>query len=98
MSHIPSPKERLLASKAVISAHLAIIESPAFDALAEAALLELQAALVYQSDPDAGFNGAAAAHLQMTGALEYLRMFRSLSTPPPVPEKRPVSANLDHRT
>lgn len=89
----PSPKQRFQETVAHITAHRDLIQSPAFTRAADLALLQYQGQLCLESGD---LNTAAAKHLRMQGALEFLQTFRMLSESPSLPSTNRV-ANLDHK-
>lgn len=91
-----TPRQRLLNSKTLVGAHREITGHGAFDLVADSALLEYQRQLLTSSDVQSGFNQAAAAHLKMSGAMEFLKIFLSLSADPEVP-KSTAPGNLNHK-
>jgi hypothetical protein len=84
----PTPKTRFLESGLRISEHRKMVDSPAFQAGADSALLEYSALLSTQSVDG---QGAAANHFKLRGAQEFLQVLRNLSETPPqiIPVKTP---------
>ena len=90
----PSPKQRFIESKDLVSKHRDLVASSQFQMAADLALLEYQRQL--SMTPFDNYNACAAAHMRMTGAQEFLQQFRNLAETV-VPPKREVGGNLDHK-
>lgn len=93
---IQTPKARLLGSKSLVDAHQNITGHNLFDSVIDAALLEYQHKLIRNDKGPMDPGQAAAAHLKLCGAHEFLDVFRGLSFTPDVPKPRPTG-NIDHR-
>ena len=85
----PSPKTLVLIDKKWIEAHRNLLQLPIFDRSINQALLEYQRVLVHKAKDG---NESAAAHYKMTGALEFLNLFKNLAEPVNVAPK-PQTAN-----
>jgi hypothetical protein len=90
----PSPKQRFIGIKDLVSKHRDLVASEQFQLAADFALLEYQRALSMTSFDN--YNACAAAHMRMTGALEFLQQFRNLGETV-APIKRDPAGNLDHK-
>jgi hypothetical protein len=90
----PSPKARFQESADNVSKHRDLIQMKEFQRASDYALLQYAARL--QHDTEGNLNAAAAAHLKMTGAQEFLATFRNLSESVELPSRRIETPNLDH--
>ena len=88
----PSPRTRFQQSSTRISAHRQMVQSPEFEHAADAALLQ------YHVDLAGGLrdvNSAAAIGLKLTGAQEFLTVFKLLAEQPPRAPAPPARDTLD---
>jgi hypothetical protein len=94
----PSPKVRFNESEVTIKEHHRILEHPSFQKSCDAAMLQLQVELMGQipKEQAGNFNAAAAAHLRLQGAHEFLTVFRKLTDTGDRPVRRD-DINLDHK-
>lgn len=90
----PTPKQRFAESKDLVSGHRDLVASAQFQISADHALLEYQRQLCLT--PFDNYNAQAAAHMRMTGALEFLTQFRNLAETTVLATKE-VGGNLDHK-
>jgi len=90
----PLPKARFQESQDNISKHRDLIQTKEFQRASDYALLQYAARL--QQETDGNLNAAAAAHLRMTGAQEFLATFRNLGESVELPGRRTETPNLDH--
>lgn len=90
----PSPKTRFRENPQSITEHRAILEGRSFQKSLDYALLEYQAqlGLTVSENP----NMASVAGLKVTGALEFLQTFKTLSETARLPQRAPAP-NLDHK-
>jgi hypothetical protein len=72
----PSPKTRFQAVNGHISAHRSMIELPAFDRAADAAMLEYSA---FTTQQNVDGNSAMATGFKLQGAREFLAVFKTLA-------------------
>ncbi len=91
----PTPKARFQESGQNVSNHRDLIGSREFERATDFALLEYQRQLSMQDISN--LNTAAAAHIKMLGAMEFLQVLRNLSEAPTVPRMAPLTDNLDHK-
>lgn len=86
----PSPKQRFLQSKSLVSAHRSILDRPEFEVVCDYAMLHYQYLL---SGKTVDAITASAAGFKLQGALEFLAVLRNLSeTTPPI--QRRIDDNL----
>lgn len=90
----PNPKSRFQESADNIKKHRDMIQSREFERACDYALLQYSARL--QEETNGNLNSAAAAHLRMTGAHEFLSTMRTLSESFELPSRKQEAANLDH--
>lgn len=90
----PSPKARFQESQDNIKRHRDMLQSREFERACDFSLLQYTSRL--QSQTDGNLNAAAAAHLRLTGALEFLAVFRNLAESYEVSSRNTESSNLDH--
>lgn len=90
----PSPKKRFQESTDNISKHRDLIQSREFQRACDFAILQYASRL--QDETNGNLNAAAAAHLRMTGAQEFLWTMRNLSEAAEFTAKRTETPNLDH--
>lgn len=89
----PSPRTRFQAVNGHIQAHRSMIELPAFDRGADAALIEYAATL---SKSVATGNEAMANGFKIQGAMEFLQFFKTIAEQPqPMPVRKDLD-NLPH--
>lgn len=92
----PRPKARFLESADFIRHHRELIQRTEFQRASDFALLEFQAQLAMQQSEN--FNEAAANHLRMQGAIQFLHVFRTLGEQA-VPAPKIVDVgNLTHQS
>lgn len=91
----PTPKQRFIDfGEKMRTAHRDYIGTVSFQVACDHALLEYQRILSAQPAPN--YNDAAAAHLKMTGAQDFIEVFRRLAeTSSPIAMPRPAG-NLNH--
>jgi hypothetical protein len=90
----PTPKQRFADSPLRVTKHRAMIESEAFEAAVDFAMLEYERQL--SMIPFDNFNACAAAHLRKVGAHEFLQLLRNLCETAVAPTIK-LNDNLDHR-
>lgn len=90
----PTPKKRFQESTDNISKHRDLIQTREFERASDFAMLQYAARL--QEETNGNLNSAAAAHLRMTGAQEFLSIFRNLGESVELPTHRVETPNLDH--
>lgn len=73
----PTPKARFMESNDSCSKHRTMIDSNEFQRAADFAMLEYQARIATQTEPQA----AAVMGLKVMGALEFLQTLRNLAEP-----------------
>lgn len=73
---VPSPKQRFQESQQNVSHHRELIQRNEFQRACDFAMMQYQGELAANSTDN--FNVCAAAHLKITGALEFIRVFRLL--------------------
>ena len=91
----PTPKQRFI-SLGRIQQHRDMIASEQFQSSCDYALMEYQAQLALRPMPS--FNEAAASHIRLQGALEFIQQLRLLGEVPSNPPIVVERDNLDHRT
>lgn len=90
----PSPKKRFQESVDNVKKHRDLIQLREFDRAADFALLQYMAQLGQETDGN--LNAAAAAHLRLAGAREFLWTFRNLGESVEFIPRRVETPNLDH--
>lgn len=90
----PSPKARFQESSDNVKRHRDLIQSREFERAVDFSLLQYGSRL--QSETDGNLNAAAAAHLRMTGAHEFIATLRNLAESTEFPSRKTEIANLDH--
>ncbi len=93
----PTPKSTFQSDTNRTARHRSMIHSPEFVIGADMAMLEYQSQLA-QIDLQGNMTAAAAAHLRMLGAQEYLFCLRNLAEKPQPKMTPRVMDNLDHRS
>jgi hypothetical protein len=89
----PSPKNVVLADKKWCEAHRSLIQSPVLTNSVNSTLLEYQRSLINRAKDG---NEAAAAHYKMSGALEFVNLFKNLAEPVDIVTKPQQTQNLTH--
>lgn len=87
----PSPRARFQSIANNITQHRSLIEQPAFDRGADAALLEYAAAL---SRSNSNGNEAMASGFKLQGAMEFLMMFKTIAEQAPIMSRPKDPDNL----
>lgn len=90
----PNPKTRFQESTDNIKKHRDLIQLREFERACDYALLQYSSRL--QEETNGNLNSAAAAHLRMTGAHEFLATLRNLAESTEFPTRRVEAPNLDH--
>lgn len=90
----PSPKKRFQESTDNIKKHRDLIQLREFERACDFAMLQYMAQL--GQDADGNINAAAAAHLRLTGAREFLWTFRNLAEGLEFIPRKAEAPNLDH--
>jgi hypothetical protein len=90
----PSPKKRFQESTDNVKRHRDLIQMREFERAADFAMLHYMAQLGQETDGN--LNAAAAAHLRLTGAREFLWHFRNLAESTEFIPRRAETPNLDH--
>jgi hypothetical protein len=89
-----SPKQRFQSESKVRIAHRALVELDEFEMACDFALLQLQHELTEKVDGNV--NLAAAAHMKLAGAHDFIRVFRNLAETPGKPKGGSDPDNLDY--
>lgn len=89
MNYNPTPKSTYQTNANLVKTHHALVERPDLRYALEVALLQMQRELYELSPADMG--SCASAHLRMTGAEDFLKVFLNLAETPSSPTKSDVS-------
>ncbi len=98
MNYNPTPKSVYQSDANLVKLHHALVERADLRYALEVALLQMQRELYELSPPDMG--SCASAHLRITGAEDFLKVFFNLAETPATPSKSDVSnlpSNLPNR-
>ena len=90
----PSPKKRFQEVADSVRKHRDLIQMPEFQRAVDFALLHYMAQLGQETDGN--LNAAAAAHLRLSGAREFLWHLRNLAESTEFIPRRVETPNLDH--
>lgn len=90
----PTPKKRFQESADNIKRHRDLIQTREFERACDFALLQYMAQVGQETDGN--LNAAAAAHLRLTGAREFLWHFRNLAESIDFIPRKAETPNLDH--
>lgn len=83
----PTPKQKIQSDPEFIKSHRALLEIGQLELSLDRALLQMQRNLKDQMGPDE----ARAAHYMMSGAIEFLDVFKKLAEPPP--QRKQITSN-----
>jgi len=88
----PSPKQKFLELGSNIEQHRRMVDRPEFETAIDTSLLEYQRVLCEQRGD---MSVAAANHLKLCGAQEFIHVLRNLSELPQLPQVEKIT-NLRH--